>query len=669
MSGDWLAILDLALDGEQLSDADVRSLITSLEQEPGCHEAMAYLQFEAALFDHLRPKDAGVMVRSRERLLAKAVLQGKQRAVSGRAPTKRATRYRFVAVAAAAAVLVALVGWLLSPGSYPGPQARGNFRVLGAEGPPDRSSPLQRGDRLIAGDGGASVTLGGYCELGIEPGAEVTLRGEPHNEAVELHEGRVRSVIRPKRGAFAVLTPLGPVEVKGTEFDTTVEYPNHSKEGEDVMNNQTRKVLVKVAVLSGMVMCNLGDSPAILEQGASRAFAGDKPGTQGVVVATTDFTLTLKVGPNKEVTFHAPKAKRLVVREVSQLLAGDRVNVAWIEEEGKKWIQDISGHGTVEGIVTAKGEKWIEVTPKGGKPQRFIPPWRGGMPAQGGGLDRGILKKIAAAKVGDRVALRWEIPEGKRVMDVAVKHRAETSAADSPERPEKPQKGIPDELKGFLGMMRGKLVKKGDASLVFRVDQIGKVWKDNKAENPQRAVGKTITLNLKRIPAHHRERIMKHYAGLRPGDQIELEASDRGDEVLSVTEWLRKAEGKNEKLGFGQTDPPERSEKPRKGIPAGLNGFQGMMRGKLVKKGDGLLVFRVDKIMRLWKGNKAENPQGAVGQTITLNLTRIGAHHRERLMRNYRGLKEGDLIELEAFDRGDPVLSVNESLKKAGARD
>ena len=71
MSGDWLAILDLALDGEQLSDADVRSLITSLEQEPGCHEAMAYLQFEAALFDHLRPKDAGSPLRFARALCAR----------------------------------------------------------------------------------------------------------------------------------------------------------------------------------------------------------------------------------------------------------------------------------------------------------------------------------------------------------------------------------------------------------------------------------------------------------------------------------------------------------------------------------------------------------------------------------------------------------------------
>ena len=73
MSSDWLVLLDRAFDGEQLSDADVRSLSMSLEQEPGGREAMAYLQFEAALVDHLQPKDADAIVRSRERLLAKAV--------------------------------------------------------------------------------------------------------------------------------------------------------------------------------------------------------------------------------------------------------------------------------------------------------------------------------------------------------------------------------------------------------------------------------------------------------------------------------------------------------------------------------------------------------------------------------------------------------------------
>ena len=102
-------------------------------------------------------------------------------------------------------------------------------------------------------------------------------------------------------------------------------------------------------------------------------------------------------------------------------------------------------------------------------------------------------------------------------------------------------------------------------------------------------------------------------------------------------------------------------------IPAALKGFQGMMSGKLTKKGETMIAFKIGKIMKKWKGNKAEKPEAAVGETIALTLKDISAHHRERLMKNYRGLKVGDDIELEAFDLGGKNLAVKEWLKKVGA--
>ncbi|MBT3637970.1 MAG: hypothetical protein HN531_13600 [Opitutae bacterium] len=102
--------------------------------------------------------------------------------------------------------------------------------------------------------------------------------------------------------------------------------------------------------------------------------------------------------------------------------------------------------------------------------------------------------------------------------------------------------GIPDELKGFRGMMSGKLIeKKQGASFVFRVDRIMKTWKANKAENARKAVGKTIVLSLEKVSKHHGERIMKNYKSLKNGDQIEVEAFDLGSSTLNVKEWLKKA--------------------------------------------------------------------------------------------------------------------------------
>ena len=108
-------------------------------------------------------------------------------------------------------------------------------------------------------------------------------------------------------------------------------------------------------------------------------------------------------------------------------------------------------------------------------------------------------------------------------------------------------------------------------------------------------------------------------------------------------------------------------DRPAEGIPAVLKGFQGMMSGKLLKKGEETLVFKVGKVMKVWKGNEAEDPGKAVGQTLVLSLKRLSDHHRERIMANYRGLKEGDDIELEAFDLGEKALCVNEWLRKSGS--
>ena len=45
--------------------------------------------------------------------------------------------------------------------------------------------------------------------------------------------------------------------------------------------------------------------------------------------------------------------------------------------------------GTVTGLVTARGDNWIEVKADGEeKGRRYVPHWKGGLPANGGGLDK-----------------------------------------------------------------------------------------------------------------------------------------------------------------------------------------------------------------------------------------------------------------------------------------
>ena len=77
--------------------------------------------------------------------------------------------------------------------------------------------------------------------------------------------------------------------------------------------------------------------------------------------------------------------------------------------------------GTVTGQVTAKGDNWIEVKADGEeKARRYVPHWRGGAPADGGGPDKDMLAKIKDTPLKSRVKLDWEFEERARVVKIEV---------------------------------------------------------------------------------------------------------------------------------------------------------------------------------------------------------------------------------------------------------
>lgn len=83
--------------------------------------------------------------------------------------------------------------------------------------------------------------------------------------------------------------------------------------------------------------------------------------------------------------------------------------------------------GTVVGVVTAKGENWIEVKADGeAKARRYVPHWRGGTPAQGGGFDKHLLEQIRATPIGSRVLLEWEFEERPRVVKLELLKKADS---------------------------------------------------------------------------------------------------------------------------------------------------------------------------------------------------------------------------------------------------
>ncbi|MFO0964235.1 MAG: hypothetical protein U0793_01425 [Gemmataceae bacterium] len=81
--------------------------------------------------------------------------------------------------------------------------------------------------------------------------------------------------------------------------------------------------------------------------------------------------------------------------------------------EGKK--------GTAIGLLVDKGKNYIEVRADGEeKGRRYVPEWKGGAPAAGGGLDKEILKAFDAIKVGSRVEVEWVFHERLRALSVKV---------------------------------------------------------------------------------------------------------------------------------------------------------------------------------------------------------------------------------------------------------
>jgi len=134
----------------------------------------------------------------------------------------------FLRVAAAAAVvIVASAVWLIfhggppaprtdapaarAKGDYPAPRASGDYRVAGG-------GPVRRGAAVASENGGARLTLGGYCRVDMAPRSTVRIAGRRRAERLVLERGELTCAVSPGRGAFAVETEAGTVSVTGTEF-------------------------------------------------------------------------------------------------------------------------------------------------------------------------------------------------------------------------------------------------------------------------------------------------------------------------------------------------------------------------------------------------------------------------------------------------------------------
>jgi hypothetical protein len=256
-------LMDL-LDGHDLGDTEVRALTASLGRKDFHAGARRWLQMEGTLRNLLAGRAGEPLRASRERLLAKALLRGRQAALMAR---RKARRLRLAgALTAAAAVMFAVIAWWALPPRYPGPRASGGLRV-------EDGDKVRRGATVAASGPKAVLELGGYCRMEMDPGCALKIEGQRLREEVMLLRGRMTCQVDSGVGAFAVRTDMGTVTVKGTRFVVDL-VENRNLEGGEAMNTLFVKVLagaVLVASTQGWMELTAGEETEIPEAAREKA--------------------------------------------------------------------------------------------------------------------------------------------------------------------------------------------------------------------------------------------------------------------------------------------------------------------------------------------------------------------------------------------------------------
>ena len=117
-----------------------------------------------------------------------------------------------------------------------------------------------------------------------------------------------------------------------------------------------------------------------------------------------------------------------------------------------------------------------------------------------------------------------ELWEGVRVFDSYVAVKKDTVSAWIP---------LPDSAAHYAGMIRGKVVSKREHGIVVAVEEVVKVWKANRAENPKSLVGKNVLIGA---PRERESAIARFVNNLKAGEAVVLDVAHMKGESLTVLE-------------------------------------------------------------------------------------------------------------------------------------
>ena len=145
---------------------------------------------------------------------------------------------------------------------------------------------------------------------------------------------------------------------------------------------------------------------------------------EGILVSKDKKSITVLVDGDEKPMRFIPHTSgdgfdKKMLEEIRELIVSNRVRVKWeyIREIDRlvdvQVLKPKSKRGTVRGTVVSKGKNHVDVKPADGGPvERYLPHWRGN------GLDKDVLRQIAPLEVGQKVSVRWEYDERKRVLSI-----------------------------------------------------------------------------------------------------------------------------------------------------------------------------------------------------------------------------------------------------------
>jgi len=197
-----------------------------------------------------------------------------------------------------------------------------------------------------------------------------------------------------------------------------------------------------------------------------------------------------------EVVVLMSRQQREILALARKLEKGQKVEIAYVTEEGHKWVKRLEAERRRES-------------------------------GQG---DLAELRKMIERMQARLKQLEREVVELREENARLRRKLAEKEADD----------GFPASLRGFRGMMVGTVKSKLDRGFVLTVEKVVRVWKANRAERPRDAVGKALTLVVGdgRMAKDH----LKVAGGLKVGDRVSVEAFHFGGEKLTIVEELRKVD-------------------------------------------------------------------------------------------------------------------------------